>query len=251
MRITIIALLCCALLPATAEKTPDLPSLGNTSLSIPWADFRELLDRIEPEAPEEEEVKPPFDWIVTAVDYDAEAVDSRSVRVDAQLQVQSLNPKIWAKVPVVGAGVAPTDVTLNGEPTSLAPDGEGWHMLLIEKPGLYTLDLTFFVPCKSENGRASFQFLTPRSPITRMKLALPARDAIVQAPAAAHIAVDRGEKTLTADLAFMSTEEVAVNWTLKAIVDQKTHEKAQPEETARVSCFTSTLATIGFGVQLN
>jgi hypothetical protein len=227
---------------------PTLPNLQSTTLSIPWQEFKALIEQIQPprkvvKAPPT--LPPPFEWTVASASYDAEAIGAGSVRVKATLNVTVLKPKGWVQVPVLGSQVAAVSAAVNGQETPLALEKDQWSTLLLDKPGEYTVDLEFFVHCVSEEGVVSFEFPCPRTPLTRMTLRVPVRDAVVRSPSAANVTVRADGDAMTADLVFPSTESIAVSWTLPAKVHPKAPVAARIEP--RVTCIAATLVTLTEG----
>jgi len=232
----------CAAMPvhgarASVEK-PELPQLPSAAMSIPWSDFRELLKQIEP-APAPEKEQPPVEWTVSKADYDAELVADNTVRIRARIDVVVWKPSGWVTIPVIGDTVAPVSATLDGQDVSLAAGDDGWFRLMLEGPGAHTFETTFFVKCTYDNGRTAFEFPCARTPLTSMQVRLPIRDARIHAPMAASISVERSDSSLVADMVFRTTNTVGVNWTLPALA-----QKPKPVEEARLTCLTSTLASV-------
>jgi len=241
MSIALLACVCAAIplhaVHASVEK-PELPQLPSAAMSIPWSDFRELLKQIEP-APVPEKEQPPAEWTVSKGGYEAELVADNTVRIRARINVVVWKPSGWVTIPVLGDTVAPVSATLDGEDVSLAAGDDGWFRLMLEGPGVHEFETTFFVKCTYDNGRAAFEFPCVRSPLTSMELRLPTRDARIHAPLAASISVERADSSLVADMAFRTTNTVGVNWTLPALA-----QKPKPVQEARLTCLTSTLASV-------
>jgi len=225
----------------TAEAStpePVLPELRSAAMSIPWSDFRELIKMLQPPAVPEEE-KPPIDWTVASARYDGEVAADNTVRIRASMEIVVWKPKGWVRIPVIGDTVAPVSVTLDGKETSLSAGEAGWFMLMLEGPGRHKLDISFFVNSTFEEGVVSFAFPCSRTPLTHMKLRLPTPDAGVHVPAAASVLTERKKDSLTAEIVFRPTDRLAVNWTLPTAL-----RKPKPVEEARVTCLTSTLASV-------
>ena len=225
---------------AAEASTPEpvLPELRSAAMSIPWSDFRELIKMLQPPAVPEEE-KPPIDWTVASARYDGEVTADNTVRIRASMDIVVWKPKGWVRIPVIGDTVAPVSVTLDGKETSLSAGASGWFMLMLEGPGRHKLDISFFVNSTFEEGVVSFAFPCSRTPLTHMKLRLPTPDAGVHVPAAASVLTERETDSLTAEIVFRPTDRLGVNWTLPSAL-----RKPKPVEEARVTCLTSTLASV-------
>jgi hypothetical protein len=226
--------------PTSEASTPEpvLPELSSAAMSIPWSDFRELIRMLQPPAVPEEE-KPPIDWTLASARYDGEVTADNTVRIRASMEIVVWKPKGWVRIPVIGDTVAPVSVTLDGKETSLSADETGWFTLMLQGPGRHELDISFFVNSTFEEGVVSFAFPCSRTPLTHLKLKLPTPDAGVHVPAAASVLTEKGTDSLTAEVVFRPTSELAVNWTLPTAL-----RKPKPVEEARVTCLTSTLASV-------
>ncbi len=224
---------------ASTGERPVLPKLRSASMSIPWSDFKQLLDMIEPAPAKPKEERPPIDWTLSTARYNAEAGKDGSVRIQAELEIVVWKPKGWVQIPVIGDTVAPVSATLDGEETSLVPNESGWFTLLIDTAGRHLFELCFFVRSASEEGVKTFTVPCSRTPLTLMTLTVPVRDANVRSPAAASISTKKSADSLVADIVFRPTDNITVSWTLPAAL-----RKPKPVEEARVTCLTSTLASV-------
>ena len=227
-----------------AVASARFPQLRATTMTIPWNEFRALLDKIEPPEREQEEKEPPappFEWTLSSARYDATALGNRSVRIRGTFEVLVLKREGWVEVPVAGEVVAPTSAMLDGEETSLALDDNQWFTLVIERPGVHHFEMEFYVQCVAKDGVVSFAFPCARTPLTSMTLEIPVRDAEVRSPMAGNVAVKPGKDSLIADLVFRSTDKLEVQWTLPSLVRE---EAVKPVIQSRVTCLTGTLTTI-------
>ena len=238
----VAAILTCA--PARAS-TPQggLIDLPTATVQMSWTDIKALIEAAQPPTPPtEEEERPPVEWSLASAEYDAEVVSPESVRITGRFQVVVWKREGWVQIPIIGDSVAPSSATLDGEETSLLRTETGTFTLLLDEPGAHSLELVFFVACTDEDGVVGFTFPCIPTAVTHMKLEIPVRDAQVRSPMAANISVERGEDSLTADLVFRSAEQLDVSWTLPALMREEAPEK--PPEPARISCLTSTLASV-------
>ncbi|MBN2310348.1 MAG: hypothetical protein JXR94_15345, partial [Candidatus Hydrogenedentes bacterium] len=231
--------------PARPQRPAmELPQLDQSRMTIPWSEFKGLLEKLQAaiEAEEPGPPPPPFEWTVSGAQYEAEAVEDSSVHVVGTLDITVLKPEGWVAVPVVGETVAPASARLDGRETPLTIGDKGRLEVAIDTPGTHTFQVECYVPCVSEDGVVRFEFPCPRTPLTRMRLSIPTADATVRSPEAAHVAVTRRDTGVTADLVFKSTDRLAVSWTLPALLRKR--EAAKPAEPPRVTSLTSTLASI-------
>ena len=196
-----------------------IPRMDSARMEMQWNDLRSLLEELYAARSREFEKEepappPPYDWTISEARYEAGIEPGNSMRVRADFDIDVLNDACWARIPILKNTVAPVDASLNGEPVSLSVDADGWLMLAIQKPGFYAFETTFYTDIAASEGVLTAQFPCARTPVTRMTLAIPVKDAQVAAPDALNIAVQPSADGLTADLTFRSTENIAVQWTL-------------------------------------
>jgi hypothetical protein len=93
---------------AATDQPPVLPKLESATMSLTWSDFKELIEKLQRPKPEEEQKlpPPPFEWAISRARYNATAVDSASVRVEANLDIEVLKQKGYVAVPVLEDTVA-------------------------------------------------------------------------------------------------------------------------------------------------
>ena len=236
-----------ALIPG--PQSDAIPQIDSARLEMQWNDLRSLLQELHAaRAREYERPKPvpppPFDWAISEARYDARVDTGTSMEVRAEFHIEVLREGAWAKIPILKNTVAPVNAMLNGEPISLSADTDGWLVLGIQKPGVYRFETTFYTDVRAREGVLRAEFPCARTPVTHMTLFIPVKDAQVAAPDALNIAIEPSEDGLTATLAFRSTENIAVQWTLPAVLKAKEEEAAKPPEPPRVASMATTLATI-------
>jgi hypothetical protein len=233
------------LIPAAAQRGVQnpLPDLPSAAVSISWEDLKGLLLKLQPDKTLEREIEPaPVPWTVSKSYYAAKAGADHSVRIDAVFDIVVWKDRGWAQIPIVGGAIAPVDITLDGDPTSLVADEAGWFTLLINKPGPHRLELSFFIQAQAADGVVSFEFPSQRSSQTHMTLEVPVPEARVSSPVAAHTTTRQTEGALIADLELRTTDTVAVQWELPAAPGQQVD--IRPPVPPRITSFTTTLASL-------
>ncbi|MDZ4857879.1 MAG: hypothetical protein SGI88_02775 [Candidatus Hydrogenedentes bacterium] len=243
-RVTAVTLLgfCCAYVSADAQEPSVLPAMPQATMQMPWSEFRAMWDALETAEAETAAVvpKPPVQWSVVEADYAAEArADNASVKITARFHVQIWEPVEWVRIPLIGDGVAVTEVTFDDAPANLTPDEQGRLTLLHQGSGEHTVTMTFYVTTAENEGVVSFEFPCQESAVTRMMLRVPVKDARVQASAASNTELRATESGVEAELAFPKTQKLAVSWTLPAKLPA-TATFIEP----RVACTSWTLVSL-------
>ena len=161
-----------------------IPRMDSARMEMQWNDLRSLLEELYAARSREFEKEepappPPYDWTISEARYEAGIEPGNSMRVRAEFDIDVLNDACWARIPILKNTVAPVDASLNGEPVSLSVDADGWLMLAIQKPGFYAFETTFYTDIAASEGVLTAQFPCARTPVTRMTLAIPVKDAQV------------------------------------------------------------------------
>ncbi|MCL4692245.1 MAG: hypothetical protein KJ060_07020, partial [Candidatus Hydrogenedentes bacterium] len=220
-----------------------LPNLPQATMSVPWTDFKALVEALQKaereEMREKEKPKPPVPWTIAAAHYTAFAPEATSVRVEGELTIHVYDDATWSRIPVLGNTVGLSAVRLDGEPAYLVGDQQDWLTLLLNEPGEHRLAVEFYVNATSQDGVVSFEFPCAEAPVTQMTLATPAKDAIVRSPMATNIAINRQGDRLQADIAFKPTKTIAIQYTLPAELP-KPPARVEP----RVACTAWTLTEL-------
>ncbi len=229
--------------PPQPEPSQSLPNLPQATMSVPWTDFKALVEALQQaereEARAKEKPKPPVPWTIAAAHYTAFASEATSVRVQGELTIHVYDDETWSRVPVLGSTVGLSSVRLDGEPAHLVGDQQEWLTLLLNEPGEHRLAVEFYVNATSEDGVVSFEFPCAEAPVTQMTLTTPAKDAIVRSPMATNIAINRQGDRMEADIAFKPTKSIAIQYTLPAELP-KPPARVEP----RVACTAWTLTEL-------
>jgi hypothetical protein len=249
IRILIAVLTLPALSAFAAEPAKSLlPDLPTTAVSVPWKDFKALLEAgVKPEPKKDVKPKPPTDWSVTAASYEAELLPTGAVKVDASFDVTVWKTDGWTTIPLLDTSAATASVELDGEPAALAVLKDTWASLVLEKHGTHKVKLSFFVNTEPKEGVSGFRFFAVRAPITRMHLTLPIAKATIVPDHAATISTTHTDTTTEAELVFRSAEHIGVNWRLPTRpkpVQPKLTKAAKPVVPPQFTTAVSTLAKV-------
>lgn len=83
-----------------------------------------------------------------------------------QLQTTLRGAGFWKTVPLVGEEVAVVNARVGGAPIALA-NRNGYQVWVTDAVGEITLDLDVLVPARGPRGSLEYDFLVPRTPVTR------------------------------------------------------------------------------------
>ena len=219
-----------------AQAPPSAASsFSNSSVSIPWADFKQIIEKLT--APPVTDEPPPYEALLSDADYNAVVGEKVSVVVKANVVV--LKPRGWAKVPVMGAGVPIMDATLDGKPTALVGGDDGMLHLVLKDAGPHVLVLRMALATSADSGPEQFTLPALRAQVNRIEVRVGKPDQLVTLSSGYAESRTAGAATV-AQGSFPPADSVRISWARKA-------PKAEKEE-ARVSAQVGTLLTVGEGL---
>jgi hypothetical protein len=153
-------------LPAQANDLPQLPS---AVVSLPWRDFKELVQKglVPPDVVE----TAPQDWAISRAVYEGR-VEGEATLFKARLRVEVLKAKGWVEVPLLPLNVGLRSAKVGGQDAVIALRN-GHFVLLTDRKGAVDIDLEFAVSTFESAGQSSLSFELPRSGATEVNLLVP------------------------------------------------------------------------------
>lgn len=147
------------------------PASDDARVNLPLAHWFALTERAA--------ARPPAPSPPEAVVHVARTIDGRfdkgllAATLEATFVVH--DDQGYLQVPVIDDSASPSQVTLNGEPTSLVARG-GMYTVGVERPGTYTVRVAFFRGQEQERFARRLQLRLPAGGVTRVDLTLPEAD---------------------------------------------------------------------------
>lgn len=192
------------------EKLKETFEKEGRGVFLPYEEFLKLWNAGQPKEKTPEEIKPPADAVVAGGSYVGVAKES-AVRFEVTYKVKALG-KAWSELALPLKNIAVETVTLSDPLAVFAPRGDS-YVLILPKPGEYTLTLAFSVRVDSKPGQRKIEFGIPPTAVSRLELTIPEKDLRVEVTPkmAATVATPEGEATKL--LAFVgNADQVAVTW---------------------------------------
>jgi len=215
------------------KKTDPLPTLKGTSVSIPWQELRQLLQRDKAAA----RVKPPVEFVFSPAQY-AATVKGDKVSIDASVQVQTLTEN-WTLVPLGSASSGVLSVTVDGKPASIISRGNTLSVLL---KGAGEKKITMKLEAKVSVMRGEYAFSLPLipSPIVNVSAAIASTKLKVTAPGASALSVSENGNATKVTGTFRGESMARIQWKARPAVEKM--------QNARVYVDTNTVVTISSGL---
>jgi len=127
---------------AASVAAGEVPDLDGGEVTIPWADFREILEKLQAPDPAIEP-DPPVDCTLGRGTLTGRLDEGRlELTADYPLSVLKRG---WVLLPLVETDAPLADVRIDGR-TAPVTDGNGWVLLVLRGPATHTLTLRFRSP---------------------------------------------------------------------------------------------------------
>jgi len=140
---------------AFGKETPDL---GESSISIPWKDFKELLDKIEKTTPVVEP-PPPFQYALGRGEITG-SLEKGILELKATYSLSILK-KGWVRVPLVSSSSPISDILIDGKAAPVT-DNNGQVTLILRGQGSHTLTMKFRVTASMRPGPGAVSLNLPK-----------------------------------------------------------------------------------------
>lgn len=151
----------------------------------------------------------------------------------------------YVKIPLAASSVGLKEVSLNRKPSFVIREGSQ-YVLLINKPGLYSLDLEFFVKVKREReyGPGSFSFKVLPSPISILDVEMEETEVEIFVEPSIKIEAERMPKKTLATVVLPYTEKITIRWSKSLPKEIITKVQLKP----KIYVDAVTLVSIGDGI---
>ena len=194
------------------EKLKETFEKEGHGVFLPYEEFLKLWNAGQPKEKPIEEIKPPAEAVIAGGSYIGVAKET-AVRFEVTYKIKALG-KNWSELALPLKNVAVETVTLSDPQAVFAPRGDG-YVIILPKPGEYTLSLAFSVHVDSKPGQRKIEFGIPPTAVSRLELSIPEKDLRVEVTPkmAATVATPSPEGDSTKVLAFVgNADQVAVTW---------------------------------------
>ncbi|UCC94757.1 MAG: hypothetical protein JSW40_08090 [Candidatus Omnitrophota bacterium] len=133
--------------------------------------------------------------------------------IEGKVRFEVFKRRGWVKIPLIENVVGLKEASLNRKPSFVIREGNR-YVLLVNKPGVYDLNLEFFIKVKRERehgpGSLSFQILP--SPITILDVEMQETEVEIFVEPSIKIETERLAKKTLATVVLPYTERVTVRW---------------------------------------
>jgi len=195
--------------PAVSVPNKRVP-IKSGEVTIPWSEFKELLDRLEKlSKPGAEKPKPPTDYVLSAAYYRGE-VRGKALVFDATIELEVFTDQ-YVKIPVFAASLPVEKTLLDGASVTLTPEKD-WVQLVVRGAAKHELTFSFSLPITGE-GEENISFKTARTATTLIDLMLPWADRDVQIAPISGLTTTTEGKLTHVKAVLPPTEQVTLSWT--------------------------------------
>ncbi len=198
----------------TADKPAYTEAQGQVILSR--AEFKKMVDRIK--MPSGAVVDPPFDYLLTRAVYSGK-MQKNTTQMTARFQITVLGDKKYLKVPLLPQSVALEDISVSGA-QNLVVGENGYHNVVLSKPGDYTITATFSIKSSLDKGPHKLDLRIQQSPITLLRLDIPLTDIKVEIPQAQQLLTRQVDKKTHVSAIIASGRQINIQWRKKVEIEK-------------------------------
>lgn len=145
-------------------------STAGGTVEVPLPRYEGVLDRIE--ADDERASRSYTTLVVLGASTYSGRQTAGGLSLHLQIQATLRGEGHWKTVPLVGEEVAIVSARLGSTPLPFTSQS-GYQVWVTDAVGEVTLDLDLFVPARGPRGSLEFDFLVPRTPVTRFDCSFP------------------------------------------------------------------------------
>lgn len=157
MRALLIAVLASIMLLAPLAIAQNLPDISGSAVTIPWDDFKEILQKMQTVSPAVEP-EPPVPYTLGRGTLTGK-LDKESLELTTTYPLTVLK-KGWVVCPLVGTSAPLADVLIDNE-TAPVTDNQGMIALILKGPATHQLTMRFQVAAPMRPGPGSVSLPLP------------------------------------------------------------------------------------------
>ncbi|MDP8225859.1 MAG: hypothetical protein P9L99_21035 [Candidatus Lernaella stagnicola] len=215
-----LALFVVLLLMGATWAQAELPEMKDGAVTIPWNDFKELLDRLQVK-PATDEPEPPVDFVLGRGSL-------RGVLAGGQLDLKATYPLAvlkngWVTVPLTGVDTPLADVLLDGR-TAPITDQQGNVTLIVKGPANHSLTLRYRMAAPDRPGPGHVSVQLPRAAGQVLTIV---GDKKYSSPSVDGATMSRGPGGVTT--AILTGDQLSLRYTVALEQKQATQEKLPPK----------------------
>ncbi len=153
----IILIIVALLMVSPFAHAIESPALKDTSMTIPWADFKQILDQLQGAKPKVEPA-PPVDYAIGRGTLTGK-LDNGKLELEAEYPISVLK-KGWVKIYLVPNTTPLASILLNGKSAAVMDSGSGIE-LIVKGPATHSLKMRFEVNAPVRPGPGSVGIQLP------------------------------------------------------------------------------------------
>lgn len=164
------------------EENEEVNSLMDAKISVPWNDFKQLLDKIKRDTVENEaEQNLPAQYVISDAQINGKPQNEHECEFTVNLIVSVLDPQSYIEIPLGrGLQIFP-DVTINGKSGSIGMREDGTAFVFLHGKGAFKVIYRYLVPVSYNSGKFTVTFPLPGQAAARISMDLGGKNFSVQA----------------------------------------------------------------------
>ncbi|MBN2374621.1 hypothetical protein JXL19_12635 [bacterium] len=181
-------------------------------------EFKNIVDHLK--ALPQDETAPIREYLFTKAVYTGK-MDQDDFAFSADFTLSVLKEEAYLKIPVLSASLALRSMTINERP-AIVINERGYHCLIIDHPGDYTVKALFSIKSSLDKGPHRLQFPIQEIPITLIDLEMPVADIEVEMTSAQYLeTIPKGDKTVVKAI-LADCRSFDLQWKKRVVTEEKT-----------------------------
>jgi len=206
------------LLLQTGVKTSPPHTVNQGNVILKRTEFKKLIDGMKPPG-EEEEIKPPFDYLITKAVYTGNMKKDDTI-FNGEFHVHVLKKDAFLKVPIMPQSIAISDMKVGDKPALILTE-QGYHHVILSNKGEYDITALFSLKTALKKGPHKLDLAIQETPITLLKLEIPFIDIDVDVPQAQQILTTTTDNKTIISAVIGQGRSISIQWGKKAAVIEK------------------------------
>jgi hypothetical protein len=188
-------------------------------------EFKKLVDHMKP--PAGGDGQPPFDYLITKAVYSGKMA-KQTTTFNGIFTVHVLKRDAYLRIPLLPQNMALEDVKVEGK-AALVVSENGFHQVVLSKPGEYTITASFSIKTEMERGPHKMDLYIQQTPITLLNLDMPLRDIDVEIPQAQQLSTSLQDHRTLVSAVITPGQYISIQWRKKLALTEKIPPKLYSE----------------------
>jgi hypothetical protein len=213
------------LLAQTGMVTTPAFTVSGGNVILTRQEFQKLVDQMKP--PAGGDGQPPFDYLITKAVYSGK-MGKQTTSFNGIFTIHVLKRDVYLRIPLLPQNMALEDVKIEGK-AALVVSENGFHQVVLSKPGEYTITASFSIKTEMERGPHRMDLYIQQTPITLLSLDMPLKDIDVEIPQAQQLSTSLQNSRTLVSAVITPGQYISIQWRKKLALTEKIPPKLYSE----------------------